>query len=227
MGIPQFRYLVACVIISILKQNFPTKQYVTNTDIYNTKIRCYQLMPIYEKSNLDYQLFMANMKQSNNLDGIDYEAQTTDLGIKHSEDVWKSILSQGTSSQLQDNSWNLHAFMEKMSRECPGFTYRLAHDSEGVCNGVLWMTASMRENFRRYGSYICLDAMKRGINSFLWHYFGVVMVNDTNANCLASEGMIIAEREDAYNFIIQSTISMGMGVRTHDQILCVAGDGIF
>jgi hypothetical protein len=105
--------LQSCVIRSILKQNFPTKQYVTNTDIYNTKIRCYRLMPIYEKSNLDYQSFMANMKQSNNLSGIDYEAQTKDLAIKHSEDVWKSILSQGTTSQLEDNSWNLHAFMEK------------------------------------------------------------------------------------------------------------------
>ena len=53
------------------------------------------------------------------------------------------------------------------------------------------------------------------------------MINDTNANCLSAEGMIVAEREDAYNFIIQSTISMDMGVHTHDQILCVAGDRIF
>ena len=169
---------------------------------------------------------MANLKQTNNILGIDYEAQTKDLAIKHSEDVWKSILSDNSSSQLQDNSWSLHAYMEKMAKDCPGFTYRLAHDSHGVCNGVLWMTASMRENFRRYGSYICLDAMKRGINSFLWHYFGVVMINDVNANCLAAEGMIVAEREDAYNFIIQSTISMAMGVRSHDEVICVAGDGI-
>ena len=219
--------LQSCIIRSILKQNFPSKEYVTNTDIYNSKIRCYRLMPIYERSNSDYQLFMENIKQSKNLQGIDYEAKTNDLAIQHSEDVWKSILAESSLFELEDNTWSLHAYMEKMTIQCPGFTYRLAHDSDGVCNGVLWMTASMRENFRRFGSYICLDAMKRGINSFLWHYFGVVMVNDVNANCLAAEGMIVAEREDAYNFIIQSTISMGMGVRTHEQIYCVAGDGIF
>ena len=111
-------------------------------------------MPIYEKSNHDYQLFMANLKQTNNIHGIDYEAQTKDLAIKHSEDVWKSILSDTSSTQLVDNSWSLHAYMDKMASDCPGFSYRLAHDSHGVCNGVLWMTSSMREFFRRYGSYI-------------------------------------------------------------------------
>ena len=89
------------------------------------------------------------------------------------------------------------------------------------------MTPSMRENFRKYGSFISLDAMKRGINTFLWHYFSVVLINDVNCNCLATEGMIVAEREDAYKFIIESTISMGMGVRHNTDIYCVAGDGIF
>ena len=114
-----------------------------------------------------------------------------------------------------------------MALTCPGFLFRFAYDSNGTCNGVLWMTASMRENFRIFGSFISLDAMKRGINTFLWHYFAVVMVNNVNCNCLATEGMIVAEREDAYNFIIQSTISMGMEVRSNNDIYCVAGDGIF
>ena len=39
--------LQSCISIrSILKQNFPSKEYVTNTDIYNSKIRCHHLMPI-------------------------------------------------------------------------------------------------------------------------------------------------------------------------------------
>ena len=114
-----------------------------------------------------------------------------------------------------------------MAEQCPGFSYRFAYDSKGVCNGVLWMTATMRENFRRFGSSISLDAMKRGINTYLWNYFAVVMINDVNSNCLATEGRIVAEREDAYKFIIESTISMGLEVRKNTEIYCVARDGIF
>ena len=55
---------------------------------------------------------MTNLKQTNNIHGIDYVAQTKDLAIKHSKDIWKSILSDNSSSQLQDNSWSLHAYME-------------------------------------------------------------------------------------------------------------------
>ena len=85
---------------------------------------------------------MANLKQTNNLHGINYEAETHDLAIKHSEDVWKSILLENSQSQIQDNSWNLHTYMEKMAKDCPGFTYRLAYDVEGVYNGVLWLYLS-------------------------------------------------------------------------------------
>ena len=50
-------------IRSLLKQNFPSKGYISNNDIYNSKIRCYRLMPLYEECNLDFQAFMANMKE--------------------------------------------------------------------------------------------------------------------------------------------------------------------
>ena len=150
-------------------------------------------MPLYEECNSDFLSFMANMKQHKNCKGIDYLAESDDLAIKLSQDIWSCILSNTSLSQTQDNTWNLRAYMQKMAESCPGFTYRFTYDSNGICSGVLWMTAMMRENFCRFGSFISLDAMKRGINTFLWHYFSVVMVNDHNSNCLATEGMIIVE----------------------------------
>ena len=184
-------------------------------------MRCYRLMPLYEECNADYQLFMENLKQTKNIIGIDYEAETEDIAVKLSEDVWSEILSNSTSSQLEDNACNLKSYMVKMAEQCPGFSYRFAYDSKGVCNGVLWMTATMRENFRRFGSSISLDAMKRGINTYLWNYFAVVMINDVNSNYLATEGRIVAEREHAYKFIIESTISMGLEVRKkYTNLLC-------
>ena len=219
--------LSSSVIRSLLKPNFPERKVVTNNDIYNSKMRCYRLMDLYENCNADFNKFVTSIKQTKNLEGIDYEAEHRDLSMKMSHDIWNEILSNSEHAQLSDNSWSMHAYMEMMEAKCKGFTFRLAHGTDGGCNGVLWMTPSMRENFRRFGSFISLDAMKRGINTFLWHYFSVVMVDDNNCNCLAAEGIIVSEREDAYNFIIQSTLSMGMGVRENTEIYCVAGDGIF
>ena len=219
--------LSSSVIRSLLKPNFPERKVVTNNDIYNSKMRCYRLMDLYENCNADYNKFVASLKQTKNLEGIDYEAEHRDLSMKMSHDIWNEILSNTEHAQLSDNSWSMHAYMEMMEAKVKGFTFRLAHGTDGACNGVLWMTPTMRENFRRFGSFISLDAMKRGINTFLWHYFSVVMVDDNNCNCLAAEGIIVSEREDAYNFIIQSTLSMGMGVRQNTEIYCVAGDGIF
>ena len=219
--------LSSSVIRSLLKPNFPDRKVVTNNDIYNSKKRCYRLMDLYENCNADFNKFVISLKQTKNHEGIDYEAETRDISIKMSHDIWNEILRNTSHEQLADNSWNMHAYMEMMEAKCEGFTFRLAHGADGGCNGVMWMTPTMRENFRRFGSFISLDAMKRGINTFLWHYFSVVMVDDNNCNCLAAEGIIVSEREDAYNFIIQSTLSMGMGVRKNTDIYCVAGDGIF
>jgi hypothetical protein len=108
-----------------------------------------------------------------------------------------------------------------------GFDYRFAMDSDGTCNGVLWMTSTMRENFIKFGSYICLDAMKRELNTFLWHYFGTALINDVGMDCLGSEGILISEREDAYKFIINSTVEMAGNHRPLDQIYCISGDDFF
>ena len=81
--------------------------------------------------------------------------------------------------------------------------------------------------FKRFGSFITLDAMKRATNTFLWHYFSVVMINDLNKVCVGSESIIISERTDAYKFLMESTISMAQNVRTKEEIYCISGDGFF
>ena len=82
--------------------------------------------------------------------------------------------------------------MESMQKRCKGFSYRIAYGNNKKANGIVWMTGTMRENFHRYGSFISLDAMKRATNTFLWHYFSTVLINDVGMNCLASEGIIVS-----------------------------------
>ena len=73
--------------------------------------------------------------------------------------------------------------MNELQSKCEGFSYRFAYGTDNKANGLVWMTGTMRENFKRFGSFLSLDAMKRATNTFLWHYFSVVMINDLNRNC--------------------------------------------
>ena len=56
--------------------------------------------------------------------------------MKMSHDIWNEILSNSEHAQLSDNSWSMHAYMEMMEAKCKGFTFRLAHGTDGGCNGV-------------------------------------------------------------------------------------------
>ena len=58
-------------------------------------------------------------------------------------------------------------YLKILSERAVGFAYELAYDSEGTINGAVWQTATMRDNFERFGGFICLDVMKRGINELL------------------------------------------------------------
>ena len=214
-------------IRTILKSNVPKKHMITNCDIYNTKIRCFRLMKLYNDTNKDFEKFTYEFKRSKLYKGLDYQTLPDDEAINLSKIVWKDILEKSSSSQLEDNVWSLHRFMESMQERCNGFSYRIAYDNDNKANGIVWMTGTMRENFHRFGSFISLDAMKRATNTFLWHYFSTVLINDVGMNCLASEGIIVSEREDAYQFLMDSTIDMANEVRTKEEVYCVTGDGFF
>ena len=111
--------------------------------------------------------------------------------------------------------------MESKSKD---FDYELAFDSNGRCNGVVWQTGTMRENFKRFGPFISLDAMKRAINKLLWPYFAVAMINNLNKICIGCEALLCAERDEAYEFLVRSLITMSNGW-TKQEVYAVAGDG--
>ena len=75
----------------------------------------------------------------------------------------------------------------------------------------------MRSNFERHSTYICLDAMKRKTNVNLWPYMAITMNNEHNKVVVACESLMIAERHDAYIFLICSALMMAPKV-TPDMI---------
>ena len=56
-------------------------------------------------------------------------------------------------------------YLELISSKAKGFQYKVAVGNDGVVNGVVWVTSTMRSNFERFGSYISLDVLKRELNT--------------------------------------------------------------
>ena len=46
-----------------------------------------------------------------------------------------------------------------------GFDFSVLVDGEGHIIACFWQTGAMRDAFDRYGSYCCLDAMMRVLNT--------------------------------------------------------------
>ena len=123
-------------------------------------------------------------------------------------------------------SMKFQDYLELLSIKAKGFQYRLAIGNDNKINGVVWMTATMRSNFERFGKYICLDAMKREMNSLNWPYFGISLYNELNNVCIGCESLMISETLDAYEFLVNSCFEMCPG-RTKSDVSIVSGDGFF
>ena len=60
------------------------------------------------------------------------------------------------------------------------------------------MTATICRSFELFDGFICLDMMKRGINTLSWPYSAIAMLDETNHVCVACEGIVCGERQDMY-----------------------------
>ena len=92
-------------------------------------------------------------------------------------------------------------YLELIQENAKGFVFKLAIDVKGNVHGVVWQTATMRDNFERFGAYISLDMMKRAIDKWLWTYMPVAMYNELKKMCIGCEGILCGERADAYEFM--------------------------
>jgi hypothetical protein len=127
--------------------------------------------------------------------------------------------------------------LELIKSRAQGFTYKLAEtvdntiddsgeDHKKKLRGVVWMTATMRRNWELFGDYICLDMMKRGLNTLLWPYVAVTLYDETGGLCLACEGIVCGERIDMYKFVVDFIGESASG-RSKEEVMIVAGDGFF
>ena len=219
-------------IRAMLSSNFPNGKNVTRQNIFNMIVILKRLLPKFKQCD-NYKDFESMFDNQSELISIEKSSINDDEASSAINSLWQdyvnSIQSESSGEEKnEDNltSENFRLFLELLSSKAKGFTYKIAAGSDNIINGVVWMTATMRSNFERFGSYICLDSMKRELNKHLWPYFAITMVNDLNKVCVGCEALLLGERDEAYEFILQAT-SMMAPKRKLSEILIFSGDGFF
>jgi len=221
----------ASVIKDTMRPVWPKAKTITKHDVFNLRVKVMRVMPIYRKSNCQYEEFKEVVNASELMHGIDNEESLNDdEAYELAQSLWLEIAST-TSNNKEEAIFSFMEYLVLIQSRAKGFTYKLAEGtvkggSKKKLLGVLWMTATMRRNFELFGSYICLDMMKRGLNTLLWPYCAVTMLDETNSMCLACEGILCGERDDMYKFVADFLGESAPG-RPLTDVNIVSGDGLF
>jgi hypothetical protein len=134
-------------------------------------------------------------------------------------ELLKEALSEG------NDTMHIIRLLESMHKEDPGFTYCVAHDSDGQECGFMWMTPVMRRMFELYGDILFLDAMKRQLNSVHWPYFSIVLLDGFKKIVVAVEGIGCVERIDTYIWLVNGALQMAPR-RKKESINVIFADGL-
>ena len=229
-------YVATSTIKSSLSKCVPTYHNVTKQDIFNTRIRCKRLLKKFSNCD-DYKQFEESLHSNDKYlkliekdNGLDVD-ETIEIMKESFDELFDNpctsdVLEIDNISNYETLSMKFPDYLQLISLKSKGFQYRLAIGDNQKINGVVWMTATMRSNFERFGSYICLDAMKRELNTLNWPYFGISLYNELNSVCVGCESLMMSEQNDAYQFMLKSCFEMCPGRKPED-ILIVSGDGFF
>ena len=192
------------VLLPVVKEAIPGRKKVTKKDVSNLRIRARMLLNQIKKSG-------------NTLDNYDFQGHNVTKLTKSLDNITSDIIDEAVASvkevyqqYLNDDSCSTKLFgmLEKLGKKDSGFTYNIAFDSNNKATGVVWMTSTMRSNLYRFGSFICVDAMKRNTNVYEWPYIGPTVLNDLNHIAVVCEAFCIAERLEAYQFVLKSMLQM-------------------
>ena len=149
----------------------------------------------FHNTNEDYESFKNVINDSVLLSGIDDAAM---LDNNEAYQLAYSICQEVLESSNKDEAaiFSFRGYLDLICTRAKRFSYEILSDinaSKKKLLGILWMTATMRRNFELFGSSICLDMMKSGINKFLWPYIAVVMYDKANHICIACKGIVCGE----------------------------------
>ena len=90
----------------------------------------------------------------------------------------------------------------------PGFDFRVQYSSLGRPTCIMWMTALMRYNLKRFSHILFLDAQKRQMNKVSWPYIGPSVLNSENRVAVVSESIVTSEDLETYTWLIKAMLEI-------------------
>ena len=193
--------LKSTTIRSVLKPIWPQNKNITKHDIYNMRVRVKRLLPILDRC-ASFENFQNEINATALLSGLDSKDITDDEIYSLADEIWQDVMNDNIDDDGEESSLvSFTDYLKILSDKAPGFVYDLAYDSKGTINGAVWQTATMRDNFERFGGFICLDVMKRGINKLLWPYSAVAMYNDLEQVCSGYELILVVDWFETISYL--------------------------
>jgi hypothetical protein len=185
---------------SMLKDHIPPGYAITADDVRNIRVRCFKYSmeeTIIDEEAAEKVIAFKPLDEDESLNLPD-----TDTCRVKTAEFMREVF------QDSREGWKTLDFLEKCKEGTPGFDYRVNKDEDGRPTAVVWITNTMRENWRRFGSTIFLDAMKRKLNSLHWPYIGAVALDHENRVALLCECLCLEEELEQYAFVINSLAEM-------------------
>ena len=156
-------------------------------------------------------------------DGKGASNSESNAAVELVDDLYHSLLRDTLESS--NNLWKVQKHLAELKRNDPCFDYRIARDEiTGAPTCVVWQTGTNRADFELYGCQIHLDFMMRKMNSYLWPYISVVVVDANGSPRCALEGIACTERVGAYVFAVKVVSEMTPGRKSVD-VKVVFADG--
>ena len=128
------------------------------------------------------------MKNPTVLETLNEKEVNDDEAHAIANQAWMDYI-QSKDLSADGSQVNFVDYLKMMGENAKGFVYDVAKDGNGEVVGAVWQTATMRDNFERFGGYSCLDVMKREINTLEWPYISLTMRNELEQVCVGAEGI--------------------------------------
>ena len=192
-------FLKSGAIKSALRSQLPANKNISKHHVWNVRLKVKRLIP--QLKNIEsFQQFQSQCNTMNLHVGLDNTKFTDDDIALVGKEIWSEIMSD---TSHKDSLVTFVEYMQILADKNRGFTYQMLQDQEGKYSGCVWQTATMRDNFERFGSMISIDAMKREINTFNWPYIAISMYNELEQLCVGCEGIVCTERAEAYKALVR------------------------
>ena len=136
------------------------------------------------------------------------------------------VFSQMMGECSDEHSFLLETYLQRQGYMDKSFTFCMFKNDQGELVGACWQTAAMRSNDVLFGNYISFDMMKRNLHDHHWPYCAITAKNEFNKVVVLIEGVIIEEKEKAYELMSKCLFGMCPS-RPSSDYLCISADVFF